>query len=52
MNDISKIREEIDHIKEYLATDLCRKCQEMLDRLAYCDNLLSTLSNNEKNNNY
>jgi len=50
MDEISKIREEIDHVKEYLATDLCRKCQEMLARLAYCENLLSSISNNDKNN--
>jgi len=44
MNEkVLKIQEEIDHIKEYLSTDFCKKCEEMMERLKYCEQLISDL---------
>lgn len=49
MNDkILQIQEEIDHIKEYLSTDFCKKCEEMIDRLKYCEQLIAEVNNSKK----
>lgn len=39
-NQIDQIKMEIDSIKEYLATEFCRKCEEMMRRLEECEKLL------------
>lgn len=43
---INQIRIEIDSIKEYVYSDLCLKCQEMMHRLKECEKLLG--QNNER----
>lgn len=38
--EISAIKEEIDRLKEYINTDLCKKCEEMASRLQQCEKIL------------
>ena len=39
-SQIMDLKIEIDSIKEYISTDLCRKCEEMSLRLKECEQLL------------
>lgn len=39
-NQILEIQQEIDHIKEYVQSELCRKCDEMKSRLEECERLI------------
>lgn len=47
-NQIAQLKLEIDSIKEYLETELCKKCEEMSNRLQECYSLLEKITN-EKN---
>jgi hypothetical protein len=47
-NQIEQLRLEIDSIKEYLETELCKKCEEMSKKLQECYVVLERL--NENNN--
>ena len=48
MNNIDKIQEEIDHLKEYISTDFCKRCEDMINRLKKCEELLSEHKNSIK----
>lgn len=41
LSELNLIKEEIEKIKEYIASDLCKKCEEMSDRLKECEKILS-----------
>jgi len=43
-NPITQLKLEIDSIKEYLDAELCKKCEEMYNRLQECQSLLERLS--------
>jgi hypothetical protein len=47
-NQVAQLKLEIDSIKEYLETELCKKCEEMSNRLQECYVVLERL--NENNN--
>jgi hypothetical protein len=38
---ITNLKIEIDAIKEYVYSDLCRQCEEMSKRLIECERLLA-----------
>jgi hypothetical protein len=40
---ITSLKLEIDHIKEYLETDVCKRCEEMYNMLENCENLLKEI---------
>ena len=42
---IADLKSEIDEIKEYINTDLCRKCEEMSKRLEECERTLNDAKN-------
>lgn len=42
---ITELKLEIDHIKEYLNTAVCIKCEEMSLRLNECEILLAKIKN-------
>jgi hypothetical protein len=42
---IADLKSEIDEIKEYINTDLCRKCEEMSKRLEECERKLNDAKN-------
>lgn len=42
-NQIIQLKLEIDSIKEYINTDVCKKCEEMYNRLHECQKLLENL---------
>jgi hypothetical protein len=46
MNNIDKIQEEIDYLKEYISTDFCKRCEDMVNRLKKCEELLIEHKNN------
>ena len=35
-----ELKQQIDSIKEYVDSELCKKCQEMYDSLVECQKLL------------
>lgn len=39
-NAIEELKIQIESIHEYLATELCKKCEEMTNRLIECERLL------------
>lgn len=45
---LSEIHQEIEHIKEYIDTEICKKCEEMKQSLAKCEALLEYLYNNKQ----
>lgn len=45
LSQILQIRSEIDHIKEYVNSEICNKCEEMRTRLEDCEKLLKKLDN-------
>lgn len=47
-NQIAQLKLEIDSIKEYLETELCKKCEEMNQRLLECYSMLDKIID-EKN---
>ena len=40
---ITSLKLEIDHIKEYLETDACKRCDEMNSMLDKCEQLLKEI---------
>lgn len=42
---IINLQQEIDNLKEYINTDLCRKCAEINRRLEECERLLHNAKN-------
>ena len=49
-NQIVEIQQEIDHIKEYVQSELCKKCDEMKTRLQHCERLLHEYSRSDVDN--
>ena len=49
-NRILEIKQEIDSIKEYVESDLCKKCEEMTTRLKYYESLLHEYSGQNVDN--
>lgn len=49
-NQIAQLKLEIDSIKEYLETELCKKCEEMSQRLKECYDILESIEINNHNN--
>ena len=47
---ILEIKQEIDHIREYVESDLCKKCEEMQTRLKQCESLLDEYSRQDMDN--
>jgi hypothetical protein len=43
-HQIKEIKEKIEYIKEYVTSDLCKKCEEMYLSLMECEKLLEKLS--------
>lgn len=41
--EIENLKQEISDIKEYVNTDLCKKCEEMSNRLKECEEMLSSV---------
>jgi len=48
-SQITELQVEIDSIREYISTDLCRKCEEMSIRLKECERLLNNIQQEEYN---
>lgn len=46
-HQVTQLKLEIDSIKEYITTDLCKKCEEMYNRLHECQKLLENLQDEE-----
>ena len=49
-NRILEIKQEIDQIREYVESDLCKKCEEMRLRLKHCESLLHEYSGQNVDN--
>jgi hypothetical protein len=45
---ITSLKVEIDHIKEYLDTDACKRCEEMYTMLDKCEQLLKEILESNK----
>ena len=43
-DQIMQIQDQIDSIKEYMNSDICKMCEEMKTRLVSCENLLNEYS--------
>jgi hypothetical protein len=41
---IIEIKQNIDNIREYVESDLCKICEEMTNRLRQCEKLLNEYS--------
>lgn len=41
MQKIMELKLEMDKIKEYIDSDLCKRCEEMNNRLHECERLLA-----------
>lgn len=41
---ITELKLEIDRLREYIESDLCKKCEEMTRRLKQCEMLLKEYS--------
>ena len=39
-SELIALKEEIERIKEYLTSEVCKKCEEMSDRLKECEKVL------------
>jgi hypothetical protein len=39
--ELENLKQEISDIKEYVNTDLCKKCEEMSNRLKECEEMLN-----------
>lgn len=46
-NQIIHLKLEIDKIKEYVNSELCKKCEEMTQRLKECEKLIKEYTNTE-----
>jgi hypothetical protein len=40
-DQIMQIQTQIDNIKEYVNSEICKMCEEMKTRLVLCENLLN-----------
>jgi len=40
-SELENLKQKISDIKEYVNTDLCKKCEEMSNRLKECEEILS-----------
>lgn len=49
-SQILEIKQEIDNIKEYVESDLCKICEEMKNRLHQCEKLLNEYSRSDMDN--
>lgn len=49
-SQILEIKQEIDNIKEYVESDLCKICEEMKNRLLQCEKLLNEYSRSDMDN--
>lgn len=49
-SQILEIKQEIDNIKEYVESDLCKICEEMRNRLYQCEKLLHEYSRPDMDN--
>jgi hypothetical protein len=47
---ILEIKEEIENIKDYIESDLCKICEEMKRRLYQCEKLLNEYSGSDMDN--
>lgn len=45
-NQIAEIQQEIDNIKEYVQSEICKKCEEMNDLISKYQKLLQEVENN------
>jgi len=45
--DIIYLKEEIENIKDYIESDLCKICEEMKNRLNHCEKLLNEHSRSD-----
>ena len=43
-DQITQIQNQIDNIKEYVNSEICKMCEEMQNRLVSCENLLNEYS--------
>jgi hypothetical protein len=43
--EIMSLKEEIENIKDYIESDLCKVCEEMKNRLSKYEELLQTYLN-------
>jgi hypothetical protein len=41
-----ELKLEIDRIKEYIDSDLCKRCEEMSERLKECEQLMESYIQN------
>lgn len=46
-DNIRKLKLEIDYLKEYVETDICKKCNEMANHLENCKKLLDEYSKSD-----
>jgi hypothetical protein len=46
---IVELKQELDSIKEYVDSEICKKCQEMYIRLEECQKLIKDYIDNECN---
>lgn len=47
--EISNLKKEIENIKEYIESDLCKTCEQLRAKLEHCEELLQQFlsQNNE-----
>jgi hypothetical protein len=45
--DFVKIKADIDNIKEYISTEICKKCEEMFSQLEKYQKILNQYTNNQ-----
>lgn len=50
IRQILEIKEEIDNIKDYVESDLCRICEEMKNRLYQCEKILNEYARSNMDN--
>jgi hypothetical protein len=43
-DQITQIQNQIDNIKEYVNSEICKMCEEMKTKLVSCENLLNEYS--------
>lgn len=43
-NRIQEILSQIDHIKEYVNSEICKMCEDMKNKLQHCEDLLNEYS--------
>ena len=48
INQIMELKAEIDKIKEYVDSELCKKCMDMDSRLQECQKILKSLESKDE----